>query len=290
MTFDPNSDISKGRVSKRGRNAGIGVGAGAGGLVIIALLIQAFTGVDLTGLLAGGTGTSGGGATSDESALSCTAQQANDDTECRVQGAAASLREYWPQHVKNATDPKIIIFEGQTNTGCGGATSAVGPFYCPADQQIYLDTSFYDQLKSQFGSTTGPLAQLYVIGHEWGHHIQHITGITDGKDLRATGPSSDSVRLELQADCFAGAWLGAAAQGDDRVLEPPTRQQIDDALNAAATVGDDNIQEKTQGQATPESWTHGSSAARQKWFLTGYNGDPQSCNTFDVSAAQLGDS
>jgi uncharacterized protein len=286
MTFDPNSDISGGRVSRRGRNAGIGVGIGGGGLVIVVLLISAFTGVDLSGLI-GGTG--GGTASQDDTALSCSAEQANADIDCRVQGAAASLKEYWAGQIQGATDPKIIIFDQQTSTGCGNATSAVGPFYCPADQQIYLDTSFWDTLRDQFGATAGPLAQIYVIGHEWGHHIQNITGQTKGLDLQATGPASDSVRLELQADCYAGAWIGAASRGDARYLEPPTKAQIADALDAAAAVGDDSIQEKTQGQAQPESWTHGSSAARQQWFETGFSGTPASCDTFSVSAAQLGD-
>jgi uncharacterized protein len=285
MTFDPNSDISGGRVSRRGRNAGIGVGVGGGGLAIVALLIYAFTGFDPSALLGSGSGTPSG----EETALSCTAQQANSDIDCRVKGAAASLKVYWAGQVKGATDPQVIIFDQQTTTGCGTATAAVGPFYCPADQQIYLDTAFYDQLRSQFGATAGPLAQLYVIGHEWGHHIQNITGQMKGLDLQATGPASDSVRLELQADCYAGAWLGAASRGQDRILEPPSKSEIADALNAAAAVGDDSIQEKTQGQAQPETWTHGSSAARQKWFEVGFDGSPNSCDTFSVSAAQLGD-
>ena len=150
-----------------------------------------------------------------------------------------------------------------------------------------MDTAFYDDLRTRFGSTGGPLAEMYVIAHEWGHHIQNSTGIMDGLDRQATGPTSDSVRLELQADCFAGAWVGAASTitDDDGVvfLDPVTDAQIADALSAASAVGDDRIQESAQGQVTPETWTHGSSDKRQQWFTTGLNGGPNSCNLFEVA-------
>jgi predicted metalloprotease len=285
MTFNNNADISSGRVSRRGRNTAIGVGGGGGLIVIALMLVSAFTGIDLTGLAP-----SGGGDNGPEEQLSCTAAEANTDDDCRVQGAAASIDEYWsgiaPELGISYVTPDVTIFEGATSTGCGNATSAVGPFYCPADQGIYLDTAFYAELRSQFGASGGPLAQMYILAHEWGHHIQTITGISDGLDLRDSGPSSDSVRLELQADCFAGAWVGAVSKGDD-FLKPVTQQQIADALNAAAAVGDDNIQEQMQGQSHPESWTHGSSESRQKWFQIGYSDGPNACNTFDVSGSQL---
>ncbi len=291
MTFNDDANISTGRVSRRGRNTAIG--AGGGGLVVIALfIISQLTGVDLTGLAPADDG----GSTGAEETLNCTAEQANTDDDCRVQGAAASLDIYWadiaPQLGFDYTPPQpVVIFDQATNTGCGSATSAVGPFYCPADQTIYLDTAFYAELRSQFGASGGELAQLYIIGHEWGHHIQTITGINSGLDLQATGEDSDSVRLELQADCFAGAWLGDASTTEDSdgvtLLDPITSQQIADALNAAAAVGDDNIQEQTQGTTNPESWTHGSSASRQKWFEIGYNGTPGDCDTFAVSGSEL---
>ncbi len=291
MTFNDNADISSGRVSRRGRNTAIGVGGGGGLIAIAFLLIQAFTGVDLSGLAP-----SGGGEAGPEETLTCTAEQANADDDCRVQGAAASLDTYWAQVAPDLgfdyTQPEpVVIFDGATSTGCGDATSAVGPFYCPADQTIYLDTAFYAELRSQFGASGGPLAQMYIIAHEWGHHIQTITGINSNLDLQNTGPDSDSVRLELQADCFAGSWVGAASSTEDNAgvtfLKPVTDQQIADALNAAASVGDDNIQEQTQGQTNPESWTHGSSASREKWFQIGYKGGPGACNTFEVSGSEL---
>lgn len=292
MTFNDNADISSGRVSRRGRNTAIGVGGGGGLIGIVVLLIAAFTGVDLGGLVPTDPGAGSG---SDEE-LTCTVEEANTTDECRVFGASASLEDYWstiaPELGFQYTAPQPIIeFEQAVSTGCGNASAAMGPFYCPSDQTIYLDTAFYAELRSQFGASGGPLAQLYIIGHEWGHHIQHIAGITEGLDLQNTGEDSDSVRLELQADCFAGAWLGDASKTKDEngntYLDPITEQQVADALNAAAAVGDDNIQEQSSGQVNPEGWTHGSSEQRQKWFMIGYNGSPASCNTFEVSGSDL---
>ena len=289
MTFNEGANVGSGRVSRRGRNGAIAGGGGIVGVIAVFLIAQ-FTGIDLSGFIGGG------GATGPEEELNCTYEEANANDDCRVEGAAASLEVYWsgiaPELGFDYVSPaNTIIFDGQTNTGCGGASSAVGPFYCPADSTIYLDTAFYADLRSQFGASGGDLAQMYIIAHEWGHHIQHIAGITDGKDLQVQGPDSDSVRLELQADCFAGAWVGAASEiKDDKgitFLEPVTQQQVNDALNAAAAVGDDNIQEKTQGQVNPEGWTHGSSESRQKWFEAGRAGGPNACNTFEVAGSAL---
>ncbi len=289
MTFNDDADITGGRVSKRGRNTAIGVGGGGLGLVAV-LIISQLLGVDLTGLV-GGTG--GGSSSTDTPLSQCTSgSQANSDIDCRMKAAATSLDAYWSGQVDRYTQPQLVIFDQATDTGCGGATTAVGPFYCPNDQTVYIDTAFYGDLRSQFGATGGPLAQLYVIAHEWGHHIQNITGIMDGNlNLQETGPTSDSVRLELQADCFAGAWVGAAQTTKDAngvpFLQPVTKSEIADALNAAAAVGDDHIQQSTQGQVDPESFTHGTSAQREKWFNVGLDGDPQSCDTFGASASTL---
>ncbi len=159
-----------------------------------------------------------------------TGEDANENLDCRMVGAAASLEEYWNNTIDGATPTEIVLFTGTVSTACGGATSSVGPFYCPPDQKIYIDTAFFDQLQQQFGSSGGPLAQLYVVGHEWGHHIQNITGLMSGLDMQTTGPTSDGVRLELQADCFAGAWVGAASTTlDDSgtpFLNPPTDAEI----------------------------------------------------------------
>jgi hypothetical protein len=287
MTFNDNARINPDKVSRRGRNTGIAVGGG-GSLLVIGLIIGSqFLGVDLTGLVGGGT--TGGEQQPGQSLSECTtAEAANTSVDCRIAAAADSLDTYWANVLgQDYRTTNVVLFSGQTNTGCGGATSAIGPFYCPPDETIYVDTAFYDDLRSRFGSTGGPLAEMYVIAHEWAHHIQNSTGIMEGLDRQATGPSSDAVRLELQADCFAGAWVGAAStiKNDDGVvfLDTVTDAQIADALSAASAVGDDRIQESTQGQVTPETWTHGSSEKRQQWFTAGLNGGPSACNTFEVA-------
>jgi len=289
VTFNDDSDIRGGRVSKRGRNTGIALGGGSLGVLAIFLLSQ-FLGVDLTGLVDPGAG---GGQPVEEAPLTqCeTGEDANETIDCRMQGAATALDAFWEGTLEGYTPPRLVIFDGATTTGCGNATSAVGPFYCPSDRTVYIDTSFYDDLRSRFGASGGPLAQLYVVAHEWGHHIQNIAGIMDGLNLQDAGPASDGVRLELQADCFAGAWVGAASTNVDAAgetfLEPITQQQINDALDAAAAIGDDHIQESTTGQVQPETWTHGSSESRQKWFTIGFERGVDACDTFGAAPSEL---
>jgi len=289
MTFNPDAKIDPSKVSRRGRTGAV-VGGGSAVVVIGLFLLSQLLGVDLTGLAGGGGGGQPQG--NDEELTQCdTGREANESIDCRIAGAANSLDVYWsttlPQQGVEYVSTEIILFTGQVSTGCGAASSAMGPFYCPPDQTIYIDTAFYDDLRSRFGSSGGPLAEMYVVAHEWGHHIQNISGIMNNLDLQDTGPNSDAVRLEVQADCFAGAWVGAAQQTLDETgtpfLQPVTEQQIKDALSAASAVGDDRIQEKTQGQVTPESWTHGSSEMRQRWFLAGLQGGPNACNTFEVA-------
>ncbi|HXH35898.1 MAG TPA: neutral zinc metallopeptidase [Plantibacter sp.] len=295
MTFNDNADISGNKVKRRGRTTGIAVGGGAIGVIAIALISQ-FLGVDLTGILGGGTA---GGQNGEETLLSeeCqTGADANANVDCRMGGAYSSLDAYWSEElpalgVQYTSPADFIIFDQQTNTGCGAASSATGPFYCPPDATIYIDTSFYAELRDRFGASGGPLAEMYVVAHEWGHHIQSLTGIMDRADRSGTGPSSDSVRIEIQADCFAGAWVAAASDTEDAkgvaFLKPVTQQEIDDALSAAAAVGDDRIQEASTGQVNPEAWTHGSAEQRQRWFMTGYQSGPSACDTFSVPAGQL---
>ena len=285
MTFNEGSDISEGRTSRRGRNTAIGVGGGGLLAILAVFLIGQLTGVDLSGIV--GTGTDPGPVQETSLDQCQTGQDANENLDCRMKGAAASLEAFWTDTLEGATPTSINLFSGSTTTGCGTATSAVGPFYCPTDGLIYVDTAFFDQLRTQFGSSGGPLAQLYVVGHEWGHHIQKITGLMNGLDTQTTGPASDGVRLELQADCFAGAWIRGASTGSDAFLKTPTDSEMRDALSAASAVGDDNIQEKTQGQVQPETWTHGSSEMRQKWFLLGYNDGVRSCDTFAAAPGEL---
>jgi predicted metalloprotease len=297
MTFDDDAKLSGRGVRRSGRRTGLAVGGGGLGVVAI-LIISQLLGVDLTGLI-GGSGVGTGGSTSSQGELleDCdTGADANADVSCRVQGAYDSLDGYWSEAAPQVlgvsyVSPNVQLFENAVDTGCGSATSAVGPFYCPADQLIYLDTAFYDELRTQFDATGGPLAQLYVVAHEFGHHIQNISGAFDAADRSGTGPTSDAVRLELQADCYAGAWVGSATSIEDAdggtLLEPITDEQMADALNAASAIGDDRIQEQTSGQVSPESWTHGSSEQRQRWFTTGYSEGAGGCDTFAASAQEL---
>ena len=291
MTFNPNANISGGKASKRGRNTGIAVGGGVG--VLALFLLSQFLGVDLTGLVGGG----GQPAASDSSLEQClTGADANENVECRMKGASASLERYWVAEAQELgfdyvgpTD--LILFEGATTTGCGNASSATGPFYCPPDQTIYIDVSFYDELRGRFGSSGGPLAEMYVIAHEWGHHVQNLLGILEQSQDGQTGPTSNAVRVELQADCFAGAWAANASEVPDEsgvpFLQELTPAQIQDALSAASAVGDDRIQQATQGQVNPHSFTHGTSEQRVGWFETGFQRGAAACDTFNVAPENL---
>jgi len=288
MTFNDDARINSSKVKRRGRTTGVAAGGGIVGILAVFLIAQ-FTGFDISPLLGDG-GTSG----PDETVAECeniSGEEANKTVQCRMAGASLAIDEYWAGEVNGYVSPEFILFTGSTTTGCGNATSASGPFYCPSDQTIYVDTDFYAELTTRFGANGGPLAEMYVLAHEWGHHIQNISGTMNGLDFQTTGPSSDGVRLELQADCYAGAWVGSATQSDDEngvpYLEPVSDQDIADALSAAAAVGDDRIQESTQGQVNPETWTHGASEQRQDWFNTGRASGPSACDTFEVSAGQL---
>ncbi len=174
----------------------------------------------------------------------------------------------------------VVLYEQATGTGCGTGQSAMGPFYCPADRKVYLDLSFWNELESRFGAK-GEFARAYVISHEIGHHIQTLTGASDqARRMGARGATSGSVRLELQADCYAGVWARHAPEASGGGIQI-TRADIEDGLGAAAAVGDDAIQEQSQGRVMPDSFTHGTSAQRMRWFGKGYDaGDPGACDTF----------
>lgn len=264
------------------RGGGVALGGGLGSLVLIAvvLLLGGNLG-DLAGIGGGGTAT---GPLSTEIASECqTGADANERQDCRIVGTVNSLRAYWSEAFSGTdqqfAEPGTVLFEGQVSTECGAASSAVGPFYCPLDQTIYLDLGFFDQLETRFGAEGGEFAEEYIVAHEYGHHIQNLLGLLEpGRDAGAEG---GAVRTELQADCFAGVWGGNAV--DTGFLEQLTSEQIGQALNAAEVIGDDRIQEQTQGQVNPETWTHGSSEQRQEWFTIGLERQsPDACDTFET--------
>lgn len=291
MTFNPDADLSRNTTRRRGRTAAIAGGSGVGVLALLALIAGPLLGIDLSGLIGGAPG--GGSEPAGGSAIeNCdTGADANANAECRLAGAQLALDAFWGDNVEGYRAPQNIVVDGATSTQCGTASNAVGPFYCPSEETVYIDPTFFQLMQEQFGASAGNLAQLYIIGHEWGHHIQNITGTMDQYPNNGTGPGSNGVRMELQADCYAGGWLGRATEQTDAdgdpYLEKPTEEQIRDALNAASTVGDDHIQEQA-GQVNPETWTHGSSAQRQRWFAEGYQNGLDACGqVFTLPADQL---
>jgi predicted metalloprotease len=297
VTFNDDASLDTSQVGDRRGIGGGGLALGGGGLgivgIVIYLLVQVLgggqPGTVQSPLQPGQTGSQSAG----DLASTCkTGADANARLDCRIVGFTDSIQSYWTQAFGSRNGgykpAQTILFSGSVQTGCGNATSDVGPFYCPADGLVYLDLGFFDELTTRFGAQAGPLAQAYVVAHEYGHHVQNLLGTSDRVQQGDTGPQSGSVRLELQADCYAGVWTHHAATTKDAqgrtFLKTPTQEQINTALSAAAAVGDDRIQEQAQGRVSPESWTHGSSAQRQQWFMTGYNsGQPNACDTFSGS-------
>jgi uncharacterized protein len=292
MTFNEGMQIDTSTTSSsgggRGPGRGIAVGGGLGGLIIV--VVALFLGVDPSSVIPQEQAGPQSAETPGFDLSQCkTGADANEIVQCRVVATGNSVDGVWQQLMPGYTRPKVSLFNGQVNTGCGPATSDVGPFYCPVDQTAYFDTDFFDVLKNQFGSSGGPLAQEYVVAHEFGHHVQDLQGVLGRAQQDPQGATGAGVRTELQADCYAGVWAHFAAitkQESTGVpfLQPLTDKDIADALSAASSVGDDRIQESATGRVNPESWTHGSSEQRQKWFTTGYRtGDPAACDTFAAS-------
>ncbi|BCW78576.1 neutral zinc metallopeptidase [Arthrobacter sp. NicSoilC5] len=293
MSFNDNVQLDPSQVQdRRGMGTGVKVGGGIGGGLV--LLVALLLGINPN--LLGGLTEGGNAGQSQGTAPACsTGADADARLDCRITGTVNSLNAFWPGYLKQYNvqypRPEAVIFSGGTNTACGSATSEVGPFYCPTDTTAYFDPGFFQELVDRFGSSGGPLAQEYVVAHEFGHHVQNLLGDLKRAQQDPQGPESGSVRTELQADCYAGLWAKYASTTPDPAtgqpyLEPLTPQDVNDALSAAASVGDDRIQKAATGRVSPEGWTHGSSEERQRWFSRGYqSGDINQCDTF--SAATL---
>jgi uncharacterized protein len=292
MRFNQRARLDSDQVRTRKGGAAVGGGVGAVGLVVVLLLqlLGGGEGSDLGGALRALEGTRVGSEVSTEPVEGCeTGADAERSQECRIVAVVNSIQHLWQRELPGYQPAVTNFFTGSVTTGgCGSATSAVGPFYCPADRQIYVDLGFFDELEQRFGASGGDFAEAYVLAHEYGHHVQNLAGI---RAERSSGPDSAAVRQELQADCLAGVWAHHAtttpdpATGEVLILEL-TQQDIDEALSAAAAVGDDRIQESATGRVDPHTWTHGSAEQRQRWFLEGYRtGALERCDTF--AAAEL---
>jgi predicted metalloprotease len=285
------------RRGRGGLGGGRGVAVGGGGLGLVGVLVLVLFqvlggggGGGVAGALGGQLGALGEGQTADNGQLEqqCrTGADANDSVDCAVVADIESIQDYWTGVLGDRYAPTdTVFFSGQVQTSCGGATSGSGPFYCPADQLVYIDLTFFETLQEQFGAEGGLFVNAYVIAHEYGHHVQNLLGTNQQVTPGETGPASGTVRLELQADCYAGAWANHAETVPDESGEPLiaeiTQDDIDRALDAAGRIGDDFIQrELGGGNVDQDAFTHGSSEQRQRWFTTGYEtGDPARCDTF----------
>ena len=285
---------------RRGQSAGIGGGSGSGLLSFIPMLVRSKTGrymlligvvvffgsrmlgIDLLPLLLGGGGATTTTGTPRE--LSAADKEMGDFVAAVLADTEDTWKTIFQQQGSTYREPTLVLFTARVNSACGMASAAVGPFYCPGDQKLYVDLSFFRDLKQRHGAP-GDFAQAYVIAHEVGHHVQTLMGISDqvrqaGRGKSKTEVNALSVRQELQADCFAGLW-GHAANTERQILDPG---DLEEALTAATAIGDDRLQKESGRGVVPDSFTHGSSAQRVKWFRRGFeSGNIASCDTFSAN-------
>jgi predicted metalloprotease len=293
VRFRRGAQLDPGQVTDLRGRGGIGrVAAGGGGLGAVALIAYV-----LFALFSGGGSLGqlepldqqqiGRGDTPSEVSRECrTGADANRRQDCRIVADVNSVQEFWAGVFagsgKRYREADTVFFTDQVSTGCGVADSQVGPFYCPRDGRVYVDLGFFDELASRFGVDAGPFVEAYVIAHEYGHRVQDQLGVLKTIRGDSTGPTGRAVRSELQADCYAGVWAAHAVETG--LIEQLTQADINQGLDAAAAIGDDRIQERTRGQVDPETWTHGSSEQRRRWFSGGYeSGRPPACDTFSGS-------
>jgi predicted metalloprotease len=307
VRFNPKATIDKGgmRDAGRGRSSGgLGgipipsgaAGGGIGGIIVVVIIFLVFQFAGGGSLLGGDDGGTGTNTATDRYNECQTGADANENADCARALVEDSLSRYWQNTLEPQTGTafeatEIVTFTEAVSTGgCGNASSAVGPFYCPLDKTIYLDSTFFvDVLEGQLGGQGGDFVEPYVLAHEYGHHVQNLLG-TMGQVKTQQGPESDAVRLELQADCYAGMWTKGAMTTTDakgvKIFDTIDRADIDEAIDSAKTVGDDRIQEASGGKVDPEGWTHGSSEQRVAWFERGFAAKSiDACDTF--SATQL---
>lgn len=288
MPFNQRSRLDPSQVDDRRGRGGVGkIAVGGGGIGLLIVVVALLFGVDPSSLpipteSPGAVSSENAGAPSTLAEECRTGADANEREDCRIVGFVNSIQTFWEEEFARQgaeySPATLVLFSGATDGACGYASAAVGPFYCPLDEQVYIDLTFFDQLRTRFGAEGGAFAQAYVLAHEYGHHVQHITGALNTGAQQDSGPDSQAVQIELQADCLAGVWAYHATETG--YLTEISEAEIAQSLDAAAAVGDDRIQQQTQGYVSPESWTHGSSEQRQMALMDGLqSGDMASCAT-----------
>ncbi len=302
MTFNDSSDIGTSDVSSGGSGGGfapggLAVGGGAGGLIltVIIVLISHFAGGSTGSGQGIDSGQAGGDSGVQQQLDQCrTGADANRNDTCLIKGTVATVEAFWRDYLPKASNKEYTgavatVYSGSTQSSCGTASNQTGPFYCPLDKKVFIDAGFFNELSSKYGSDGGQLAKEYVVAHEYGHHVQDLLGALGRAQQDPQGATSGSVRTELQADCYAGLWAHYATTTKDAngnaYLTAITDDDITSALSAASAVGDDRIQQQGQGRVDQDTWTHGSSAQRKKWFTTGLRtGQLNSCDTFNATS------